>query len=58
MSAGHFACLVTDSYEKIAFKWCKSDNLAAILFMQIRRSRSQNSAWEPGFFGFSILKLG
>ena len=49
MSADHFACLVTDSQEKIAFKLCKSDNLAAILFMQIRWSRSQNFAWEPGF---------
>ena len=49
MPAGHYACLVTDFFEKMAFKWCKSDILAAILFMQIRWSRTQNSAWEPGF---------
>jgi len=25
----------------------KSENLAAILFMQIKRSQTQNLAWEP-----------
>ena len=35
------ACLVTEILQKIV-------NLAAILFMQIRPSQTQNFAWEPG----------
>ena len=54
MPAGYYACMITDFFEKMAFKWCKSDISAAILFMQIRRSRTQNSAWELGFSDLAL----
>ena len=48
ISVVHFVRLVTDLYKETAWHCCKRGNLAAILFMQIRWSRSQNFAWEPG----------
>ena len=33
----------------------KIGNLAAILFMQIRRSKSKNFAWEPGLSDSAYL---
>ena len=43
-----FACLVTELLQEMDEERPKVDNLAAILFMQIRWSKTKNFPWEPG----------
>ena len=44
----NFVRLVTDLQKETASHCCKRANFAAILFTQIRWSRTQNFAWELG----------
>jgi len=50
-----FACLITELLQKMVQNRSKVGNLAAILFMQIRCSKTKNFAWEPGLSDSAYL---
>ena len=51
-------CKIKRCFKKWSQKGAEMACLMAILFMQIRLSKTQNFAWEPGLMDLSDLSYG